>query len=966
MQMKRRPLIATLFLLFAILSANAGPVKYVIGSVHESDGNRKDIPHCTVELLAVGDSSVIASTQTRALSGKFGDSISFRLPVQNDSSYILRFSMVGYETLYKPVRVEVAPSVKEYSIGRIFLDRAEHVLDEVVVKATKIKMVMRGDTIVYNADAFNVGDGSMLDALIRQLPGCRLDHGVIYVNGRRVESLLVNGRKFFTGDAKLALEHLPAYTVDKVKVYDHSGEASRLMGEDMGDKSLVVDVALKKKYTVGWLNTMTAAYGTKGRYGADVSSMLFKKKVDVMLGAGADNTGSDNWQEPLSAATNGDKRRRKVSLNFSRNGKTFDDRVSSSTTFSNVRNHTLRVTNTEQFLADGDLFGASSADNRGWGNNLTTRNQFRRRLKQQIVTANLAFRYGNSRERGLTRSGLFNSEPADYRGLLDSLFLMDTRHRFYSSIVNRTGDNSLQREHSVALSANFSDRIAFGKSKGRYRHTVNLMAKGYYSDTKSRRFSLLNTDYLQGSATHDNRDRFYDSPSSAYDFSLTADYGLRLSSKLAKRNSLFGYLEYSFDRNYNSRWNTLYRLDQLSDYDEARYVLGMLPSTRDALMQVLDAANSSHAMQWKTSNTLTYKLNYVRSRGYGYPRLTVKAELPLNWVDERLRHFQEEHRQKTRSSLLFQPKASLSYEHNDSIANRSMELEYSSMEMQPSLTSLLALTNDDDPLRVRLGNSQLKRERLHSMGLTLSRTSTGSGNTTLKYSASASIRQNAQGTSVTYDRTTGRTVSQPVNVNGNWDGLTSLSWGRGIGSNHELDVNASVNGSYSHNVDLNFVDGYTSGRSTVRRTGFGGQASISYQPGMKFNAMLVGSVTRNRTTGSRADFETINSTDIMVQASVMVMLPWELRLSTDAVDYKATGYNDSRMNENSLLWNAALSRSFLKKSLTLSVEAFDILGQVKNRTVMLDSQARSEVWVNSVSRYVWLKVGYKFNVGMKQ
>lgn len=82
-------------------------------------------------------------------------------------------------------------------------------------------MVMKGDTIVYNADAFNLAEGSMLDALISRLPNTTLTKdGEIYVNGKYVQSLLVNGQEFFAGNPKLALENLPSYTVNKVKVYD--------------------------------------------------------------------------------------------------------------------------------------------------------------------------------------------------------------------------------------------------------------------------------------------------------------------------------------------------------------------------------------------------------------------------------------------------------------------------------------------------------------------------------------------------------------------------------------------------------------------------------------------------------------------------------------------------------------------------------------------------------------------------
>ena len=105
-------------------------------------------------------------------------------------------------------------------------------LGEAQVNASRILMVMKGDTIEYNAAAFRMHEGSMLDNLVRALPGVNLDdNGRITVNGEFVKSLLVNGRDFFDGDPKIALRNLPAYTVNKVKVYRKS-DKRKYRGDD--------------------------------------------------------------------------------------------------------------------------------------------------------------------------------------------------------------------------------------------------------------------------------------------------------------------------------------------------------------------------------------------------------------------------------------------------------------------------------------------------------------------------------------------------------------------------------------------------------------------------------------------------------------------------------------------------------------------------------------------------------------
>lgn len=185
--------------------------------------------------------------------------------------------------------------------------RKEIQLGEATVKATKLMMVMKGDTLVYNADAFQLAEGSMLDKLISMLPGVELKKdGVITVNGRRVDRLLVNGEDFFTGSPKVALENLPACTVDKVKVYERMNDRDRALGytkEEVGKQPLAMDVQLKKQYSMGGFANVGGAYGTDGHYGARLFALRFTRQSrigayaninDFKGGSYYDSNG--NWQ----------------------------------------------------------------------------------------------------------------------------------------------------------------------------------------------------------------------------------------------------------------------------------------------------------------------------------------------------------------------------------------------------------------------------------------------------------------------------------------------------------------------------------------------------------------------------------------------------------------------------------------------------------------------------------------------
>lgn len=207
---------------------------------------------------------------------------------QND--YTLIFEREGYQLLSWPLKEILGKkplkNAEERYLGDLAMDKVakQHTLNGVTIKATKVKFYTKGDTLVFDADAFQTAEGSMLDALIKQLPGAELnDEGEIFVNGRKVESLLLNGEYFFKGNNKVMLENLPAYTVKTIKTYEKRGIKSQMMGRDMGDKEFVMDVGLKKEYSVGWIANAEAGAGTKDRYLARLFALRFTKQSRLTL-----------------------------------------------------------------------------------------------------------------------------------------------------------------------------------------------------------------------------------------------------------------------------------------------------------------------------------------------------------------------------------------------------------------------------------------------------------------------------------------------------------------------------------------------------------------------------------------------------------------------------------------------------------------------------------------------------------
>ena len=176
------------------------------------------------------------------------------------ASYQLNISAPGYQSLRLNVKPDADNSILVRPIYMIN-EKQTRQLDEVSVTASRIKIVHDGDTLVYNAAAFRLPEGSMLDALIDALPGAKIDRdGKITVNGEFVKELLINGRRFFSGNPQVALQNLPSYTVNKIKVYkkDSDEEGSMLTNK----QELVLDVNLRREYSNSWIATAEGGAGT--------------------------------------------------------------------------------------------------------------------------------------------------------------------------------------------------------------------------------------------------------------------------------------------------------------------------------------------------------------------------------------------------------------------------------------------------------------------------------------------------------------------------------------------------------------------------------------------------------------------------------------------------------------------------------------------------------------------------------
>ena len=259
-----------------------------------------ELPHSTVRLLTA-EGQTIDSCEAISFM-QYGNNppiehsdFAFQVPAR-PASYVIKASYLGFQTTEMPYTVDnIYRREQQRDLPPVYMKRASKMLKEVVVTATKVQFYYKGDTLVFNADAFELAEGSMLDALVRQLPGIELkEGGRIYHNGKYVDALLLNGKDFFRGDHTIMLDNLPAYTVKNIQIYDKWGEQSEFLGQHvMGDNRYVMDVKLKKEYSIGTLGNAEVGCGTEDRWLARLFALRFSDHSRLAAYATANNLNGD-------------------------------------------------------------------------------------------------------------------------------------------------------------------------------------------------------------------------------------------------------------------------------------------------------------------------------------------------------------------------------------------------------------------------------------------------------------------------------------------------------------------------------------------------------------------------------------------------------------------------------------------------------------------------------------------------
>ncbi len=866
----------------------------------------------------------------------------FKVPAKNDD-FIIKATADGYQDTTMVYQLRHIARNSWFELPRMLIKKKQRSDDDVykdvdlngvVITGTKVKLAYRGDTLVYNASAFNMPEGSMLDGLIRQMPGAELkENGDIYINGKKVDYLTLNGKDFFKGQNKVMLDNLPYYTVKELKVYDKSTKQSELIGHDVEKKDYVMDVQLKREYNRGLLGNVEGGLGTDERYLARLFGLYYDDHSRVSVFGNTNNInenrrpgGEGDWSP--SNMPQGLQATKQAGLHIETEDKdkNWEEEMDATFNWSNADN--LSRSSSERFATGGNIMSGNQSWSRQKDFRFDANNYFQIKVPVTLWTG-FYINYSN---------GHRNTSSQD--------------STFRQTLINQTLNDGRNNFRTLSLSGNLGMHHKF--DWGDY---LSFAFNGSYNKSKpSESYSLSRTYYAQTDSTG-LRHYYNDTHSSSYSYSAQFGYHFQMP------NRWFISPEARYQQNWNKGVNDNFRLDWLKEVASDKQQTVWLPSTRDALLSVKDHDNSD--TQIALNRTFGGELDIYHSDDQQYFTIT----LPISNTHERLHYTNADLDTVARRSYVdFNPRIDW---YRWGVKRGLSQLGYNLSTSRPSLESLLPVDDTTNPLVTRINNPDLKRTLSHNVNIAFQFNNDSTRHFARLWS-NASLVQHSIGTRTIYNTTTGAYTFTQDNISGNWNWSLGTSYEQPLDSAKRLTLQQSADVSYNHSVDFPVQYVATESqqtdqaKSTVHNWTLHERLGLEYQKD-KLTAGISADVDWRRSTSKRENFENISAFDYSYGGHLRYTIPWlKLYVGTDIRMYSRRGYQSEMMNTDDLVWNAELSRSFFMEKLTMKLTAFDLLHQLSSKQYSVNAQGRTESWVNCIPRYVMLSLTYRFTQKKKQ
>lgn len=350
-----------IFLIFFSLALSTQS-QSITGLVRDSL-EREPVSYASVRLLNAKDSTFAVGAVTN-------DDGKFRIISPRLGNYIIEISYMGYERYRKAL--DFTDKRNSLDLGTINLQKASYNLGETVIIGHIPDIIVKGDTIEYNADAYKVQEDALLQDLIRRIPGMELSaDGKLMVNGKIINKILINGKEFFDNDIDMALKNLPASMIKKLQVFKEESETSKITGFKDGNEQQVLNLDVKDEYKRTVFGDAKIGYGTDHRYSNKVNAQYMVDDVQYALLGKMNNVTDDFEYSGLSGQYDGISKNRELGFNFNTQ-RDENLKVGGYIKYENNDNLFDMNSNTETFIESGNRMNIQSSSSQSIKKHLTT------------------------------------------------------------------------------------------------------------------------------------------------------------------------------------------------------------------------------------------------------------------------------------------------------------------------------------------------------------------------------------------------------------------------------------------------------------------------------------------------------------------------------------------------------------------------------------------------------------------
>ena len=938
----KKSILTMLLLLMAI--ASFAQQRLISGQITDRD-TKEAIEQVTIQLLK-SDSTYVAG----AISNENG---LFHVTAPANGKYLLKISSVGYKSTVK--RIQISDN-KDLAMGKIVLGAEAIMLKGAVVTAMAQKVTLKEDTFVYNSSAYRTPEGSVVEELVKRLPGAEVsDDGTIKINGKEVKKILVDGKEFMTGDTKTALKNLPTSIIEKIKAYDEKSDLSKVTGIDDGEEQTVLDFGVKKGMNKGLISNIDLGVGNKSRYNMRGMGGYFNDNNRFMLFANANNTsdrgfGGGGPGRGFGGA-NGLNASKMIGANYNYELK---DKFKFNTSLR--WNH-----------SDGDIWSRRSSENfmgssSSFSNSLTQNfsrsNSWNGNIRLEWMPdsmTNILFRPSISWS---TSDGLSGSQSASYNKDPYTITSKDPlSEEGIEELDKAEAMVNSQLTNGITYSDNNNIRgmLQVNRKLGNKGRNITFRVDAKYTDNDSKSISLNNAKlYLvqtaEGKDSTYQTNRYNLTPSKNYSYAGQLTY----SEPLWKAT----FLQFSYKFTYS------YSKSDRSTYDFSKYAMSGDHEYRgwDSYLNPF----AGHLNDYRDDNLSRFSEYRNYNHDIQVMMRFIRQKYNLNFgvmvqpqQSKYIQDYQGVHVDTVRNVVNVSPTLDFRYRFSK-MSN--LRINYRGTTSQPSISQLLDITDNSDPLNISMGNPGLKPSFTQNFRLFYNNFVQNHNKGIMTF-VNFSTTNNSISNKVTYDETTGGRITRPENINGNWNAMGAFMFNCSIDSAGVWNINTGAHANYNNYVSYLSLDKKSdSQKNTTRSITWRQNLSFSYRNDWA-EFSLDGTLTYNKAKNKLQPTSNLETWQFSYGPSMTLTAPWGTSLNSSLSINSRRGYNDSSMNTDEFVWNAQLSQGFLKgKPLTIMLQFYDLLRQQSTFSRAISATSRTDTEYNAINSYAMLHVVYRLNL----